>query len=72
MNKQEAILAMKEGKKVTHRHFVLDERMTMKNGMIVLEDGVTCPPDGVTCPPEEFWKYRTDAKWDDGYELFES
>ena len=63
MNKQEAILAMKEGKKVTYKYFSPNEWMAMKDGMIVLEDGVICPP-------EEFWKLRADSRWDDGYELF--
>ena len=67
MNKQEAILAMGEGKKITYKYFSPNECMSMKDGMMVLEDGVI---PGVTCTPEEFWKYRTDAKWDDGYELF--
>lgn len=67
MNKQEAILAMKEGKKVTYKYFSSNECMSMKDGMMVLEDGVIA---GVTCTPEEFWKYRTDSRWDDGYEFF--
>ena len=69
MNKQEAILAMSEGKKVRYKNFFPNEYMSMKDGMMVLEDGVI---PAVTCTPEEFWKYRTDAKWDDGYELFKS
>ena len=63
MNKQEAILAMQEGKKVTHLYFSPNEWMTMKEGMIVLEDGVIYPP-------KEFWQWRTDRGWNDGYELF--
>ena len=63
MNKQEAILAMQEGKKVVHRYFSPNEWMTMKEGMIVLEDGVICPP-------KEFWQWRIDPVWNDGYELF--
>ena len=63
MNKQEAIEAMQEGKKVTHQHFSPNEWMTMKDEMILLEDGVVCPP-------KEFWKCRADSAWDDGYELF--
>jgi len=35
----------------------------MKDGMIVLEDGVICPP-------KEFWQWRTDPVWNDGYEIF--
>jgi len=63
MNKQEAKLAMQEGEKVTHRYFTPNEWMTMKYGMIALEDGVICPT-------EEFWQWRTDPVWDDGYKLF--
>ena len=69
MNKQEAILAMGEGKKITYKYFSPNECMSMKDGMMVLEDGVI---PGITCTPEEFWKYRTDSRWDDGYELFKS
>ena len=70
MNKQEAILAMKEGKKVRYKNFSSDERMSqLPNGDYLLEDGVI---PAVTCTPEEFWKYRTDSHWDDGYELFKS
>lgn len=70
MNKQEAILAMKEGKKIRYKNFSSDERISqLPNGDYLLEDGVI---PGVTCTPEEFWKYRTDPRWDDGYELFKS
>ena len=40
MSKEEAIQAMKEGKKVTHRFFSSDEWMTIENGFLLLEDGV--------------------------------
>lgn len=60
MNKQEAILAMKEGKKVIHRDFAPNEWMTIKEGMMILEDGVIIPY--ATCTPDEFWKYRTDSR----------
>jgi hypothetical protein len=63
MNKVEAIQAMKEGKKVTYKYFSPNEWMTMKDGMVVLEDGVKCPP-------EEFWRYRTNFWWDNGYSLY--
>lgn len=44
MTKQEAITAMREGKKVTHRYFSSNEWMTFDNdGKILLEDGVKCP-----------------------------
>lgn len=64
MNKEEAIQAMQEGKKVTHRYFTPDEWMTMRMGMVVLEDGVVCTP-------QEFWQWRTDSVWNNGYKLLE-
>ena len=36
MSKEEAIQAMKEGKKVTHRFFSSDEWMTIENGFLLL------------------------------------
>lgn len=44
MTKAEAIQAMQEGYKVTHRYFSPEEWMTMRMGMMVLEDGVVCTP----------------------------
>ena len=70
MNKQEAIQAMQQGKRVTHRDFDPNEWMTMKDGMMILEDDVIFPPPCLL--PEEFWQWRTDSRWDDGYEVFES
>lgn len=64
MTKQEAINAMQEGKKVTHRYFTSDEWMTMVGGDIMTEEGYKVPP-------KEFWQYRTDEFWNDGFELFE-
>lgn len=63
MTKKEAIKAMIAGHKVTHRYFSSNEWMTLTHKKIVLEDGVRCHPD-------EFWKWRTDQSWEDGYELF--
>jgi hypothetical protein len=63
MNKAEAIQAMREGKKVTHRYFSQDEWMTMEGGQILLEDGVRCSQN-------QFWADRTSPEWEDGYSLF--
>lgn len=63
MTKAEAIQAMQKGCKVTHRYFFPGEWMTMRMGMIILEDGVVCTP-------QEFWRWRTNPVWDDGYRLF--
>ena len=64
MSKEEAIQAMKEGKRLTHRLFAADEWMTMQEGMVILEDGVVCTP-------RYYWQWRTDPGWDDGYKLFD-
>jgi len=65
MNKIEAIQAMEQGKKVTHRYFSPDEWMTIENGMIVTEDG---------CKTAQsvFWNYRQDQAWNKDYEIFKT
>lgn len=66
MTKEEAIEAMKSGKRVTHEWFTANEWMTMNiDGKIELEDGVKCHPN-------EFWRWRTDSSWGNGYSLFEA
>jgi len=64
MNKQEAIQAMLEGKKVTHRYFTDDEWVTMENGKIVFEDGIRCSP-------EEFWKWRTEECFETDWSIYD-
>lgn len=63
MTRPEAIKAMREGKKVTHKYFSPEEWATLDNSEILLEDGVRCSP-------AEFWKYRRDPMFDDGWSLF--
>lgn len=64
MNKNEAILAMREGKKVRHYYFSRDEWMSMMpDGRFLLEDGVVCSQN-------EFWRWRTQKEWETGWELF--
>lgn len=63
MSKEEAIQTMKEGKKVTHRFFASDEWMTIENGNLLLEDGVHISL-------EDFFNFRSDSLWEDGYELY--
>ena len=62
MNKQEAILAMQEGKKVTHLSLYPNKWMAIMDGMIVLEKGFVDRT-------EDFWRWRTYPVWNDGYEL---
>lgn len=61
--KHEAIKLMQQGKKVRHRNFSPNEWMTMERGSLLLEDGVRC---SLT----EFFMWRTDKSWDDGYLIF--
>ena len=63
MTKEEAIKAMSEGKKITHRYFSQDEWATISNGKILLEDGVQC---SIT----EFFKWRKDPSFDTDWSLW--
>jgi len=64
MNKAEAIKAMHEGKKLTHKLFSPEEYITGDSGMFKFEDGCFCEPD-------EFWAYRTEVIWLLDWKLFE-
>lgn len=62
MTREEAIKAM-QTHRVRHRYFSEEEWVTQcTNGMLLLEDGVMCDP-------EEFWRWRQDSAWDDGWEI---
>jgi hypothetical protein len=64
MTKEEAIQAMKDGKKVRHQYFARDEWVTMVTmGQMVLEDGVECSP-------YEFWRWRIGPSWDIDWFLY--
>lgn len=63
MTKGEAIQAMREGKRVTHKYFAKGEWATMKDENIVLEDGVVCSQ-------YEFWMFRDAAYFHDGWEIY--
>jgi len=63
MNKNEAIELMKKGVKITQVGFSKHEWMTMEKGNIVLEDGVVCST-------YEFWRWRTEDYWNEGYSIF--
>jgi hypothetical protein len=63
MTKEEAIKAMREGKKVTHTYFGSKEWMTMQGNIVVFEDGVTMWES-------EFWELRQGIGFENGYSLF--
>lgn len=65
MNKQEAIVAMQNGEKVTHSLFSPDEWITMdKKGWIYTEDGYQVKQ-------ELFWADRQGENWEDDWCLFD-
>lgn len=64
MTKQEAIKAMRAGKKLTHRHFTPNEFITIKLGRIVDENGYSFNAN-------EFWSFRTAETFDTDWKLFE-
>lgn len=73
MNRQEAINALREGKKITHTYFDKHEYFFMEcinpirnpfKVQYVFEDGVTQSE-------KEFWDLRKDSFWDDGWEIFD-
>lgn len=64
MTKFEAIQAMKEGKKVTHRYFDKNEWVTMEGNTILFEDGVRCSQP-------EFWIWRNKPEWEIDWSLWE-
>lgn len=63
MKKEAAIVWMKRGAKMEHRYFSTGEWMTYN------ELGMVCLEDGVVCTPEEFWKWRTSAVFDEGWDF---
>ena len=64
MTRQEAIAAMREGKKVFHTGFTDEEWATQEHGQILIEDGVRCSP-------AEFWKWRQESYFDNGWRIWE-
>jgi len=64
MTKQDAINEMKLGFKISHRWFSDNEWMTIEGNKILTEEGYKHNMN-------EFWSYRTDKSWDEGYYFFE-
>jgi len=62
MTKDEAIDAMREGKKVAHRHFTGEEWVKETGTRYEFEDGCMCEP-------REFWAHRVHSSWVDGWSV---
>lgn len=63
MTKTEAIQAMQEGKKVTHRYFSPDEYIRSDGRRIYTEENYSCTH-------YEFWAMRDGEAWETDWELF--
>jgi hypothetical protein len=64
MTRFEAAQALKAGKKLTQTYFANDEWvMGTPDGMYLMEDGVKCSP-------AEFWKWRQQEFFNEGWEIF--
>ena len=63
MNRFEAAQALKEGKKLTHIYFSSDE------WVMGIDDGYYLLEDGVQCTAAEFWKWRQQEFFNDGWEI---
>lgn len=64
MTKEDAIIQMKQGVKVTHRYFTSNEWITMKGNFTIQTE------EGYSFPADEFWRYRNDIDWMDGWSIF--
>jgi hypothetical protein len=66
MTREEALLAMRDGKKVTHRLFKNNEFLYMTEGAILTQDYYNVGDE--TC---EFWKAHSDSCWQKDWLLYE-
>lgn len=63
MTKEEAIVAMEAGHKVTHQYFTKDEFIRMKNGKLITEEGYEFEP-------WKFWMYRNYKVWETDWSIY--
>jgi hypothetical protein len=65
MTKSEAQLHLMMGSKITHKYFADNEFIKKANNPKFLED-----ERGYLLDSVEFWRYRNDEHFNDGWELF--
>ena len=72
MTKQEAIKAMSEGRKVTHRYFDKDEYVKMREyGSVAKTDpSIYWLSDKHQVTATMFWNDRSGEHWNEGWEIF--
>jgi hypothetical protein len=66
MTKEQALQAMIDGEKVTHRYFSSDEYIYMVAQNIFTEDGFDCGTVN-----QAFWRQRDGENWETGWSLYE-
>ena len=64
MTKQDALKALEDGLKITHRYFSNDEYIKKEDNDFY-KDEQNC-----YLPINEFWNMRQGKNWDDGYSIF--
>lgn len=64
MNKEEAILEMQKGRKLTHMYFSPWEWVTIKNGEFLFEDGYSIDQ-------ETFWADRQSKEWESNWDYYQ-
>ena len=62
MNREEAKQALKDGERLTHTYFSDDEWVQSGIGRYEFEDGCQCSY-------QEFWSYRNDKGFDEGWSI---
>lgn len=61
MNRTEAINALKEGKRLSHKRFTPEEWVEGSNSRFYVFE------DGCRCPAAQFWKIRQSPGFDHGW-----
>ena len=67
MNKEQAIEALKQGKKLTHRFFLETEFIYLKEGILYDEENVNLGHPDLNA---EFWQIRRAKNWDSDWTIY--
>ena len=67
MTKEEALQAMMDGEKITHRFFEIHEYLYMKGQDIFTEEGYNMGNVW-----DEFWTMRNEKYWKTGWEIYKN
>ena len=63
MTRKEAMLALSQGHKITHKYFLPTEFVVMINN--VMQD-----EQGIIFDPAIFWGWRMSEYWDNGWSIY--